>query len=891
MKKNIFITLVLLFVLQIANSQSVFIYNLNGEKEYFIEIDSLFQIKFLEEPDISLKNQLNSFFSIKEEEKTAQRIVVKFNREDKKTLSLIRGNKRIKYINQSLMNSKGSILIPTDKIMVRIKSGNNLSDILQKLNISYESLRKLGSDANSFLITLLDGNSITVANKLFESGFFELSQPSFTSFEGIQNPFYTSQWGFNNTGQNNGTSGIDINAPEAWNITRGHNNIRIAVIDQGVDLLHPDLANNLLLGFDATDGIAEGINGNCSGNDAHGTACAGIISSINNTIGTIGVAPHCRIIPIRVTYTQNEREIWDDDWTVSAMHHAWAVSNVDVISCSWRQGRTIPLLDTEISNALTQGRQGRGCIVVFAAGNFNSAISYPANSNPSILAIGAISQCGERKRSSSNIWETNPGVSTDPLGVSCDGEKWWGSNWGSQLDIVAPGVKIYTTDIRGNAGYNPPQQGSDINNRDYTSLFNGTSAATPHVAGVAALILSVRPDLTGQQVRNVIEQTAQKVGGYSYATTSGRPNGTWNQEMGYGLVDAYAAVYAVAPRLSGPASVCNQATYTIKNLPQGATVQWSASNNSMTLQSGQGTATALFRQTGLANSEIRAAIRFNGATIANLAQAITVCQPFLSGPSAICNQATYTVENLPVGLQVQWQVHPGLHVYGQTNNSISVSKQSLTSPIEKGWVKATIVGTNTTFRKDNILVWKSGTTQTNDLLVGQLDASGGQVEAVYPIQELGRNFQWSASNNWQAMIQGYHFTDFSGIPQSGASSVYITVRFDDPCGSETIIYKEFELPSTYSFSLSPNPVTDVTTLQWKLSGEAISMNSNSQVTQAVVWNRSPYEIQLWSGMTMLRSFRTNEPTFQISMAGLPAGLYFVRVVKNGQTYTQKLIKK
>lgn len=70
--------------MQIANSQSIFIYNLNGEKEYFIEIDSLFQIKFLEEPDISLKNQLNSFFSIKEEEKTAQRIVVKFNREDKK---------------------------------------------------------------------------------------------------------------------------------------------------------------------------------------------------------------------------------------------------------------------------------------------------------------------------------------------------------------------------------------------------------------------------------------------------------------------------------------------------------------------------------------------------------------------------------------------------------------------------------------------------------------------------------------------------------------------------------------------------------------------------------------------------------------------------------------
>ncbi|NLI71547.1 MAG: S8 family serine peptidase [Bacteroidales bacterium] len=587
MKKKIFISLVFLITLQVLNSQNIFIYHPNGEKEYFVETDSLFQIKFLKEPDISLKNQLNLFSDIKNEQRTPARIVVKFNREEERTLSMLRSNKSIKYINQSLKNNKGSILIPTDKIMVKIKSGNSLSGILQKLNISYESFRKLGSEANSFLITLLDGNSITIANKLFESGFFEISQPSFTSFEGIQNPFYPNQWGLNNTGQNNGTSGIDINAPEVWSITRGDNNIRIAVIDQGVDLSHPDLANNLLLGFDATDGTVGGANGNCTGNDAHGTCCAGIIGSVNNTIGTIGVAPHCGIIPIRVTYTQNGREIWDDDWTVSAMYHAWAVSNADVVSCSWRQNHVIPLLDAEINNALTQGRQGRGCIVIFAAGNFNSSISYPANSNPSILAIGAMSQCGERKRSSSNVLETNPGVSADPLGVSCDEEKWWGSNFGSQLDIVAPGVKIYTTDIHGNAGYNPPQQGSDISNRDYTSLFNGTSAATPHVAGVAALMLSVRPDLTGQQVRDIIEQTAQKVGGYPYFTTSGRPNGTWHQEMGYGLVDAYAAVKAVAPRISGPSTICDQGTYAITNFPKGASVSWRIIG--LNIVSGQGT--------------------------------------------------------------------------------------------------------------------------------------------------------------------------------------------------------------------------------------------------------------------------------------------------------------
>ena len=84
----------------------------------------------------------------------------------------------------------------------------------------------------------------------------------------------------------------------------------------------------------------------------------------------------------------------------------------------------------------------------------------------------------------------------------------------------------------------------DFTNQNYTAWFNGTSAAAPHVAGVAALILSINPTLTGQQVRNIIESTAQKIGGYNYQITAGRPNGTWHQEMGYGLVNAHAAAQA-----------------------------------------------------------------------------------------------------------------------------------------------------------------------------------------------------------------------------------------------------------------------------------------------------------------------------------------------------------
>ncbi len=118
---------------------------------------------------------------------------------------------------------------------------------------------------------------------------------------------------------------------------------------------------------------------------------------------------------------------------------------------------------------------------------------------------------------------------------SCDNETWWGSCFGNELDVVTPGVLIPTTDRQGNAGYSP---------NDSVLTFNGTSSACPHVAGVAALILSVNPSLTQQQVVDFIEKNTQKVGGYSYQTVAGRNNGTWHNEMGYGLVDALECVLA-----------------------------------------------------------------------------------------------------------------------------------------------------------------------------------------------------------------------------------------------------------------------------------------------------------------------------------------------------------
>ena len=333
--------------------------------------------------------------------------------------------------------------------------------------------------------------------------------------------------------------------------------VKIAVIDMGVDLTHPDLINNLLPGYDATDAYYGGSDGGYGGNgciieDAHGTACAGIIAAEDNEIGIKGVAYNAKIIPIRIGYQASflagsycfEFTHSSDVWIIDGIHKAWHDFNADILSNSWCVEPPLNAIDDEILAALTFGRNSLGSVVIFASGNTNynfiglmeDIVSYPACLQD-VIAVGGISPCGERKSR-----------------YSCDYEG-WGSLYGTQLDVVAPGVLIATTDLQGGEGYNPKlfqfeemcdTIPCDFLNQDYTMWFSGTSAATPHVAGVAALVLSVNPTLTSYQVRDIIESTAQKVRPdlYDYQTTPGRTNGTWHEEMGYGLVDAYTAVNA-----------------------------------------------------------------------------------------------------------------------------------------------------------------------------------------------------------------------------------------------------------------------------------------------------------------------------------------------------------
>lgn len=353
-------------------------------------------------------------------------------------------------------------------------------------------------------------NSLEYANQFHESGLFITAEPEFIYHDllATNDPLYSSQWGLLNSGQyGSNSTGVDINAEQAWNITKG-NNVKVAIYDHGFEMNHPDLINNVFgTGFDSTTGTSPSqVRG------SHGTACAGIIGAVqNNNLGVSGVAPESKIVSISINL------LFSDTPAQLASGFNWAWQNgVEVISNSWGGYAPSNIITDAIYNAINNGRNGKGCVVVFASGNENNTnIRYPGSAVPEVLVVGAMSPCGQRKSPS-----------------SCDGEG-WGGCYGSQLDIVAPGVKIPTTDRQGSQGYSTG---------DYHTTFNGTSSACPHVAGIAALILSVNSCLTAQQVRDIIEQTSQKVGGYSYVPTTGRPNGTWNNEMGYGLVDAYAAV-------------------------------------------------------------------------------------------------------------------------------------------------------------------------------------------------------------------------------------------------------------------------------------------------------------------------------------------------------------
>ena len=499
MKKIVILLVFSLFGNLVFSQTENYIYNPNGTKIYFQNNSNVKYFKFINVLTVVQKQEFLATLSAKSatyEEIATDLFKINVPQNSTSTMQILNNKEIVEFCSSEMLYTQDStIQWAGSHIFVHPKENHSLVSLLNSLNVSYSDIDTISPYLpNQYSVKIIGENAVDCANRLFESGKFIYSQPAFYRANVLYNAYYSQQWGLKNTGQLGGTIGIDINVEPAWNITNGNPNIKVAVIDNGIDLDHVDLAENILSGYDA---LELGSNGGYSGNDNHGTACAGIIAAADNSIGIKGIANKCKIIPVRMfsgnTFSYDQR-------CVNSVIYA-IENNASVLSCSWGGGSDFTPLTNAINTAATQGRNGKGCVVVFASGNgWSSTVSYPANLS-NVIAVGSINRYGIR------------------AGFS---------NYGDALDVVAPGVEIATTNT----------------NNGYTQTFTGTSAACPHVAGVAALMLSVNPNLTSTQVKNIIEQTAQEIGNYSYNNSSAHPNGTWNDQMGYGLVDAYAAVNA-----------------------------------------------------------------------------------------------------------------------------------------------------------------------------------------------------------------------------------------------------------------------------------------------------------------------------------------------------------
>ncbi len=312
-------------------------------------------------------------------------------------------------------------------------------------------------------------------------------------------PLWANQWDM-----------MQINAPTGWDITRGNSSVIICILDEGCELAHPDLqfvSQGINLGTMSPPGTPTG---------PHGTACSGIAAAmVNNNIGVAGVGGGCLILPVAF---QN----WSDIECAMGINYATA-NGAHVISMSFGVydgwGWNYAIIDPEIQYAFDNN-----VVMVAASGNEDDGNTnrYPGR-HPLVIAVGGSSTDDNRKSPNSP-----------------DGE-WWGANYGEEyyngvltgISVVAPCVLCPTTDQLGWNGYS-----SD----DYIYNFNGTSSATPHVAGLAGLLKSQNFARTNVQIRDIIEKSAAKVGVLSYADQAGFPNGPRNREMGYGRIDVFAAL-------------------------------------------------------------------------------------------------------------------------------------------------------------------------------------------------------------------------------------------------------------------------------------------------------------------------------------------------------------
>ncbi|MDX2010150.1 MAG: S8 family serine peptidase [Myxococcaceae bacterium] len=347
---------------------------------------------------------------------------------------------------------------------------------------------------------------------------------------GPGDPLFAQQWHLSNTGQSGGRRGDDVSVEAAWALVRGEG-VLVSVVDDGVDLAHEDLVANANLARShdylgsATVDLAE-----------HGTAVAGLIGARDeNGLGGRGVAPRAAVASFNLlqdSTSANELDAMVRHLdAVQVSNNSWGdaddgTGQLTTADALWLMG---------VERGTREGRGGRGIVYLFPSGNGadgryvdDSNFDGQANSR-FVFAIG---------------------------GVSDDGTRAAYAEGGANVLVSAPagdrGAQyLVTTDVTGTAGYNTGRTAGEPANANYTRTFEGTSASTPLVAGVVALMLQTNPQLTWRDVRRVLARSARRNHPTHPDWSVNGAGLSVNHDYGFGVVNAAAAVQLAREFVAG----------------------------------------------------------------------------------------------------------------------------------------------------------------------------------------------------------------------------------------------------------------------------------------------------------------------------------------------------
>ncbi|RJU88420.1 MAG: hypothetical protein DWC02_01615 [Candidatus Poseidoniales archaeon] len=372
--------------------------------------------------------------------------------------------------------------------------------------------------ANTWYVEVDPSDSLQYFSNLQDSGEIEVAYPlvkrQMTPKWIPNDSYFTDQWHLQNTGQENGVSGEDVNITGAWNDVRG-TGIVIGIVDDGLEWDHADLSTNYESSLDYDYCNYDG-DPTPSNWDAHGTAAAGVAAATgNNGLGVSGSAPDASLAGLMLIACGNSDS--DEANTLSHLNN-----DIDIYSNSWGPsddgdilGTAGPLILAAFEDDAYNGRNGLGNIITWAAGNGlgnddDSNLDAYANSRFTI-SVTAVGNDGEQ----TNYGE--PGANVLISSPSSDGN----------------GVGITTTDLEGNSGYT---------SGDYTSSFGGTSSATPLVSGIIALMLEANSNLTWRDVQQILVESARTNDPNDSGWNTNGAGFDFNHKYGFGVIDAGLAV-------------------------------------------------------------------------------------------------------------------------------------------------------------------------------------------------------------------------------------------------------------------------------------------------------------------------------------------------------------